>query len=184
MSKFEETLIFLDSTCKQHHIPYVVIGGFAVIAHGMQRLTQDIDVTIALDLESIPAVGEIFLRQCTPRKPHPIEFFKQYFVLPLIYPKTGIALDISAGIGGFDKKAVERAIPLEIQGRTYPICSFEDLIIYKLVSNRPQDHVDLEFLMSLKKELDTEYLLQTASCFIELERSDVLEKLNQLLKCV
>jgi hypothetical protein len=60
INKFEKALSKFDSVCKQNDIPYVVIGGFAAIIHGMHRLTQDIHITIAVEIDSLKKFGNIF----------------------------------------------------------------------------------------------------------------------------
>jgi len=51
MTPFEETLKNIDEFCIQHGIQYSIIGGLAFIAYKIQRTTNDIDVTLLIDLE-------------------------------------------------------------------------------------------------------------------------------------
>lgn len=89
-------------------------------------------------------------------------------------------IDISAGLGGFDQAAVNRSKRFELGEISIPLCSFEDLIIYKLAANRLRDRADLEFLLTLKKSVDLDYLRRTAAGFVDLERSDILDSVNKL----
>lgn len=180
MTKTEETISHLDAFLSGHQLPYSIIGGIAMIAHGYQRFTQDIDIVIALDISSLRRVSNLLLEQYVPRKENPVEFMERHFVLPVTDPKTGVPIDISAGLGGFDQAAVKRAKKVRFGKVTIPLCSFEDMIIYKLAANRLRDRADLEFLVTLKKTIDLDYLRRTAVGFVDLERSDILESVNKL----
>jgi len=182
MTRLEETLIHLDDFFQEQKVGYAVIGGIAVILHGLQRTTQDVDVTIAAEVEQLKPIAEKILQKFKPKKQNPVEFFQRYFVLPVIDTTTDVGIDISAGLGGFDKHVLRRSVKQSFAGRMIPCCSIEDLIIYKITANRNRDISDVEFFFKLHRdELDTKYLLKIAKSFVELERSDVLENLNKYL---
>ena len=182
MARLEETLIHLDDFFQEQKINYAVIGGVAVILHGLQRTTQDIDVTIAAEIEQLKPIAEKILKKFNPKKTNPIEFFERYFVLPVADTNTDVGIDISAGLGGFDKHVLKRSVKQSFAGRMIPCCTIEDLIIYKIAAKRNRDISDVEFLFKLHRdELDTKYLLKIAKSFVELERSDVLETLQKYL---
>mgnify|MGYP003544115757 CR=1 FL=1 len=60
------------------------------------------------------------------------------------------------------------------------ICSFEDLLIYKLFAGRPQDIVDAHEII-VNNDFDRKYLLDIANEFKELGRDDILESLRKLI---
>ena len=37
----------------RHKVDYILIGGVAVILHGMERLTRDVDIFVKMDAENI-----------------------------------------------------------------------------------------------------------------------------------
>lgn len=51
-----EDLIRLGRSLNEHAVRYVLIGGFAVIAHGAARTTKDIDLLIDAAPENIARV--------------------------------------------------------------------------------------------------------------------------------
>lgn len=53
-----EDLARLGRSLNAHHVRYVLIGGFAVIAHGGARTTKDIDLLIDAGPENIARVRE------------------------------------------------------------------------------------------------------------------------------
>ena len=93
-------------------------------------------------------------------------------------------IDFSAGISEFDKSVIRRRKRVKFKNTNFYVCSFEDLILYKLIAARPQDIADVEKLFQLNRdgEIDKVYLLKVAKQFIDLERSDVFEKLNEYLQ--
>ncbi|MEW6196018.1 MAG: hypothetical protein AB1521_12780 [Bacteroidota bacterium] len=84
MTNFEKALFDVDSFCKKERITYAIIGGMALIAHGIDKTTEDIDITLMLDLEDIEEIGEKILTQFDPFHLNPLTFFQTNFVLPVI----------------------------------------------------------------------------------------------------
>lgn len=181
MTQLEETIIHIDDFFREHRIEYVIIGGISVILHGLQRTTQDVDITISTDIESLQPIAEKILKRFTAKKPEPIKFFEQFFVLPVIDEHTSLGIDISAGVGNFDKNVIRRAVKKKIAGREIPCCSIEDLIIYKLAASRERDKSDVDFLFQLyRNKIDKKYLLEIAYGFVEVERSDIFETVKKM----
>ncbi len=54
----------------RHKIPYMVIGGQAVLLYGEPRLTRDIDVTLGLGPDALPSLLGRLLRQVVQ---HPLD---------------------------------------------------------------------------------------------------------------
>lgn len=50
---FEETLAKIAGSLDRHDIPYMVIGGQAVLLYGEPRLTRDIDITLGVNIDRI-----------------------------------------------------------------------------------------------------------------------------------
>ena len=53
---FEDLLARLGRVLRSHDLPFMLIGGQAVLLHGEPRLTQDIDVTLGASPERLPDV--------------------------------------------------------------------------------------------------------------------------------
>jgi hypothetical protein len=171
LTAFERTLHKIDTVCCQNQLEYVIIGGVAIIHHLEYRTTKDIDLSLCLDLQNISKVGEKLLQQFEPVYSDPLD--------------TEIRIDISAGLGGFERQAVRRGKRVKFGDIEIQICSVEDLIIFKLVSARPIDYADVELLIQkYHQKFDRKYLINTAREFIHLERSDVFDQLQKYLaKC-
>jgi predicted nucleotidyltransferase len=183
LNEFESTLERLVSLLKANSIDYVIIGGAAAIIHGRLRTTEDIDVTLLTDLEDLGTLYKLISSHYCPIWRDSENFFKKNFVLPVFDEETKVRIDFAAGLSEFDRKVLERKVQKKIGKILINICSVEDLIIYKLISARPQDLLDIEALLKINKDnLDQKYMKSTAKAFIEAERSDVLENLNKYLQ--
>jgi hypothetical protein len=98
-----EVAQFLDI----RHVPYAILGGIAVQHWGEPRTTLDIDVVVLVP----PGSEDDFLRtvakQFQPRFPDAIEFARKHRIL-LISTSTGIPVDLSLGIEGYEEEALSR----------------------------------------------------------------------------
>ena len=108
MNPFEKTLKEIDSFCTKNKIDYVLFGGIALIIHGINRTTEDIDINILVDLENIKGIGEKIISEFVPIFNNPVQFFTENFVMPVKLKKTSIRIDFTAGLTEFDKQAIKR----------------------------------------------------------------------------
>ena len=182
LTAFEQTLLKIDEVCLKNHLSYIVIGGVAIMYHLEYRTTKDIDISLCLDFQDIRSVGETLLRHFEPIHDNPLEFFERYFVLPVRDLATGIRIDISAALSGFERTAVERGKHAQFADVEIQVCTVEDLIVFKLVAARPIDHADVEMLVQkYRLDLGRDYLQHTAREFAQLECTDVFERLQEYL---
>jgi predicted nucleotidyltransferase len=128
----------------------MIIGGIAVIARGVPRLTRDVDATVAgggVDLADL--VRRLVAHELVPRIEDAIEFAEANQVLLLRHEPTGVDVDLSIAWLPFELEAIAAAQPLELAGARVAVARPEDLIIYKAVAFRPQDLQDIERLLVL-----------------------------------
>jgi hypothetical protein len=181
--KFEKTLEDIDRRCRAHQIPYAVIGGIAAIIHGSLRVTADVDLTILAEIDNLDRILSLFADDYVSLRPDPLAFFQRCFFVPLQHKTTKIKVDIAAALSGYERLAVERSQRLLYNDVEVSACAIEDLIIMKLVAARPKDIADLQTLIPLnRKNLDLAYLRARAKEFIEVERNDVPEQLEEFLR--
>lgn len=181
--RFDRTLEDIDRRCRVHKIPYVIIRGIAANLHGYLRLTADVDITILTEIDGLEKVLSIFADDYVALKSNPLAFFQRCLFVPLKYEATGIKVDVAAALSSFERLAVARG-----QRRLYnkvevSVCTIEDLIFMKIVAARPKDTGDLQVLFPKNRQkLDVRYLRARAKEFIAVKRSDVPEKLEELLR--
>ncbi|NUO78494.1 nucleotidyl transferase AbiEii/AbiGii toxin family protein [candidate division KSB1 bacterium] len=182
-TRFERTLQDIDKRCRKHKLPYAVIGGIAAIIHGSLRVTADIDLTILAEIDALERVLKIFANDYVALRPDPLRFFQRTLFIPLQHKATKMKVDIAAALSGFERAAIARSQRGLYGKAEVNTCTVEDLIIMKLVAARAKDISDVETLIPAnRKQLDLKYLRARAKEFIEVERSDVPERLEKLLK--
>ena len=169
---------FLDSEA----IPYMVFGGFAVLHWGEPRLTRDIDVKVLLDSTRLARVMPRLAREFPPRVADPLRFAVDLGVLPVL-DRDGTPIDLVIGTLPLETEAVARAVALSIGDATVRLCSAEDLIIHKLVSDRPRDLEDVAgIVLRRRDQLDRDYLDPRVRLVTSgLDRPDRLGEFERLL---
>ena len=91
---FKELLSKLGQGLAAKNIPYMVIGGQAVILYGEPRLTRDIDITLGIGREALSAILNLCASLSLKPLPGGIEaFVEKTMVLPTLDEKTGIKVD-------------------------------------------------------------------------------------------
>jgi hypothetical protein len=124
-------------------LPFMLIGGQAVLVHGAPRLTEDIDITLAAEPERLNEV----LRVCAaaglaPLPADPTPFVAETFVLPARHALSGFRVDFVFSSTTYERTAIARAQFVEIAGEAVPFATAEDLLIHKLFAARPRDLED------------------------------------------
>jgi len=181
---FEQLLARLGRALDAASIPYMLIGGQAVLLHGEPRATVDIDVTVGVDtsqLARLLAVARELKAEILPNPPEP--FVAQTNVLPVRDPQTGIRVDFIFSFTPYEEQAIARAVPQPVGGYVLRFASAEDLILHKLFAGRPRDIEDIRGVLARRvKTLDREYLRRWAREFAVLEEKRKLSaQLDQLL---
>ncbi len=140
-------------------LPYMLIGGQAVLLYGEPRLTQDVDVTLGIGperlsdlLAMINRLGwEILVEEAA-------AFVKKTLVLPCMARPAGIRVDFIFSIFPYERQAIQRARKVTVGEAQICYAAVEDLIIYKLVAGRPRDLEDARGVLAKNPTLDLAYL--------------------------
>jgi Nucleotidyl transferase AbiEii toxin, Type IV TA system len=149
--KIRKTLADLTKALQRIEAPSMVIGGIAVIAHGVARQTIDVDATV-LATRLDPSQVLAALADCSihPRIPDVLEFAEKSQVLLLVHETTRVTLEVSFAFSSFEQEALERAVEVDFGGVRIPVAVPEDLVIYKALAWRDQDRYDIEQLLTLR----------------------------------
>ena len=159
------------------------IGGQAVLLHGAPRLTQDIDVTLALgpdDMATIAAVCDALALE--PLVEDLASFARETFVCPLRDRATAIRVDLILSNTAYERTAIARAVEVDIDGEPAPFASAEDLILLKLFAGRARDLEDARSVVARQgARLDWRYLEHWAAAFAAIPgREDLPARLQAL----
>lgn len=142
MSTLGTELVRVTRFLERDAVPYMVIGGFANLVWGEPRSTIDLDITVDVSGDGLAAFVTLAAEIGEVLPDDPIAFAERTKVLPVRTP-DGITADFVIATLSFELEAITRARPVEVEGTPVPICSPEDLIIHKVVSERARDHEDV-----------------------------------------
>jgi len=135
----------------------MLIGGFAVILHGVRRTTTDLDVAIRGDAIAVPALLRRLRReQIVPRIEDAETFAMQTLVVLATHVPTGVELDLSLAWSAFEHEALSSCPRARVGRISVPVASPEDLVIYKLIAGRPKDQEDVAALRALHPSMSEE----------------------------
>jgi len=124
-------------------IPFMLIGGQAVLLHGQPRLTEDIDITLGVDPTKLDVVQELCVTLGLEPLPRDVSaFVRETFVLPARHPETAIRVDFIFSTTPYERQAIGRAVRVTLEGVSVPFAAAEDLIIHKLFAGRARDLED------------------------------------------
>jgi hypothetical protein len=157
---FTDLITRLAVALEAKSIPFMLIGGQAVLLHGEPRLTQDVDVTMGVGpdrVRDLLDVCEALGLQPLPEDPG--AFARETFVLPAADAETGVRLDLIFSTTPYEAQAIDRAVLVDMGSRAVPFATAEDLVLHKLFAGRPRDLEDAAGVVRRKgSELDWEYL--------------------------
>ena len=140
-------------------IPYMVIGGQAVLLYGEPRLTRDVDVALGVGPERL---GDV-LRWVRERDwqvlvENPVDFVQKTMVLPCLEPASGIRVEFIFSFSPYEKRAMERVRRVPLGKTQVCFASVEDLVIHKIVAGRPRDLEDVRSIVGKQQPVDVEYV--------------------------
>jgi len=155
---FEEILTRIARSLERHGLPYMVIGGQAVLLYGEPRLTRDIDITLGVNIDHISSL--LAAIQEIPLEPIPDDirsFIGQTMVLPALDETTGIRVDFIFSFTPYETEAIRRARKVIMLDQDVCFASPEDVIIHKIFAGRPRDMEDARIILLKNPDIDVEY---------------------------
>ena len=182
MTPLEEALVESVAILDSRSIPYAVIGGLANAVWGHPRATLDVDLVLWASDERIPEVAAAFAPSFRALVQEPAAFVSRTRVLP-VESRRGVRVDLIWGMLPFEEQAVGRASPHEIAGHAIRFVTAEDLILYKISSERKRDQEDVEGVIAAQGgRLDRPYLDAQVRALSELlEDPDILQRYRNAL---
>lgn len=152
-----------------HRVDFIVVGGYAVAAHGFVRATKDIDICPDPAEENLLRLADALAELGA--KPTGLDGFAEgeFHLKPdldglryggnwTLHTKHG-RLDVlqhMAGLGedaGGWKELSRNAVTRTFLGHQCLFCSYEDLLRMKRGAGRPQDEVDINSLKAARGEI-------------------------------
>ena len=163
MAATESDFDLVFAALAKRKVRYLVVGGVAVVLHGVPRFTADIDLVLALDAPNVlAALDALAGLSYQPRAPVPLQGFadpslrqnwieeKGLTVFSLWspdHPATEVDLFIEEPFPF--EEAFARATRVDLCTNHVTVVSIADLIDLKRRADRPKDREDIERLMAL-----------------------------------
>ena len=154
---FQKLLKKIANELNTCNIPYMVIGGQAVLIYGEPRLTKDIDITLGVGVSKLNEINSIVeklnLKILVDEK-----FVQKTMVLLVIDEKTGIRVDFIFSFSLYEKQAIKRATDIKFDNTIVKFASLEDLIIHKIIAGRAIDIEDVRSIILKNPDYNTKYI--------------------------
>lgn len=164
---FAPLLAGIAEELRARRLPFMFVGGQAVLLHGAPRLTTDIDLTLGIGPEELATVEAACQRlELESLVAEPASFVNETFVWPTRHSPSGIRVDFIFANTPYEQAAIARATHVELAGAALPVAAPEDLILLKLFAARPRDVEDARSVVDRQGgSLDWPYLERWAREF-------------------
>lgn len=183
---FPQLLKKVARALRKQRIPYMIIGGQAVLLYGEPRLTKDIDITLGIGTDRWKTIEKmaksIHLRPLAKKIE---DFVRDTMVFPAIDDQSGIRVDFIFSYSPYERQAIERARAIYFGQTEVKFAALEDVVIHKMIAGRPRDIEDVKAILLKNPDFDTRYI---EKWLVEFDRSlgkhfkDAFSHLKQDLK--
>ena len=179
---FQKLLEQIAGELSAQNIPYMIIGGQAVLLYGEPRLTKDIDVTLGIGSEGL----DLVMKSVENLKfdilvPEPEDFVKETMVLPTLHEKSGIRVDFIFSFSAYEHQAIQNAKQIRIGTQDVCFASLEDVIIHKIIAGRPRDLEDVRSVILKNPDYNLTYIKKWLTEFNISLGEDYLELFKKTL---
>ncbi len=133
----------------EENVKFILVGAYALAAHGDPRATMDMDLWIMPSLDNAEAVLRALKRFGAPLEELTIaDLQKEDTVFQIgVAPRR---IDLITGVSGLQfEKAFAHSLEIDIEGIKIHILSVDDLIQNKNATGRIKDLADVEVLKKL-----------------------------------
>jgi len=163
---FGELLARIGACLLRNNVPYMIIGGQALMLYCEPRFIFDIDVVLGIDARCLNLllfiVNDLGLK-AIPEDPR--AFVKQTMVLPAIEESTAIRVDFIVSSTPYEKEAIGRAVRIRVNDQIVRFSTAEDLIIHKVITGNRLDIEDVQAILSRHRELNHGLIRRTLKDF-------------------
>jgi hypothetical protein len=135
------------------NVSFLVVGGYAAIAHGLTRATDDLDIWIESTLENAGRTLQVLRAMGFPTDEWTAESIADPYLFVRVGEEAGRRVDIMASAGGDLPffKAWPNRLETDFFGLSVPFLGLQDLIQIKKAIGRHKDLADVESLKHFHK---------------------------------
>lgn len=179
---FKELIERIAISLDKEGIPYMIIGGQAVLLYGEPRFTKDIDITLGIDVDTLNKVLVLTSKlSLTILVNDVVDFVKKTMVLPSLDVSTGIRIDWIFSHSNYERQAIERAKGVKFGKTSVKFAPLEDVVIHKIIAGRPRDMEDVSTILLKNPEYDYQYISRWLRKFDGSLGENFLETFKKLL---
>jgi len=178
---FKKLLKKIANELNTHNIPYMVIGGQAVLLYGEPRLTKDIDITLGIGIDGLKDINSI-IQKLNLKALVNEGFVQKTMVLLAIDEKTGIRVDFIFSFSRYEKQAIKRAPDIKFGNTVVKFASLEDVVIHKIIAGRVRDIEDVRSIILKNSDYDTKYIVRWLEEFDKSLNEKFLKVFQKIVK--
>lgn len=134
------------SCLKDEGVEFLIVGAYALAAHGLVRATGDIDVWLRNSSDNARKI----LRALSTFGAPTSDLSEEDFTTPNVVLQIGVEprrIDLMTGIDGVDfNEAAQNSVRVNVDGVELFVLSKEDLLKNKLAAGRDKDRGDIAWL--------------------------------------
>ncbi len=183
MQTLQSLLSQIAKVLDRENVPYMVVGGQAVMIYGEPRMTKDIDITLGFDADSLPMIkkitAELGLESIIKDEE---EFVRKNSVLPLTDHSKSLRVDFIFSFMPYERGAIQRAHRVDIEGVKVAYASIEDIVIHKIFSGRPRDLEDIRGILKKNSNIDKEMIIKWLGPFSATVGRDLVKIFGEIEK--
>jgi len=179
---FEQLLQRISVALDEAGIPYMIIGGQALLLYGEPRLTKDIDVTLGATVEKLEGVTALAKRNELIPLVDPETFTRKTMVLPCQDQQTGIRVDFIFSFSPYERQALQRARKVKMGDVHVKFASPEDLVVHKVIAGRPRDLEDVKAVLIKNPKMDLTYIRRWLNEFSAALQEPFVNRFDELIK--
>jgi len=180
----EELIAKIARCLDEKEVPYMIIGGQAVLVYGRARMTRDIDLTLGVDSDQVGMICDLCKEaDLNIRVDNPEEFSAETKVLPAEDMKSKFLFDFIFSFTPYERQAIERARSIELGGYKVKFATCEDVIVHKMLASRAVDIDDIRSILAKQGDVvNIEYIRKWLSEFEAMpEFAGIVEKFGELI---
>lgn len=181
----EQLIQKISQQLDRDNIPYMIIGGQAVLIYGRPRLTRDIDITLGLHTDQFSKIASLCQKlKLVSLTENPEDFARQTMVFPIEDPVSKIRIDFIFSFSEYEAQAIRNTRSVLIENYPVKFASCEDVIIHKMIAGRAIDDEDVKSILAKNKTtLDMKYIEKWLKEFSQIpEYETILSKWKLLIK--
>ncbi|MGA2624994.1 MAG: nucleotidyl transferase AbiEii/AbiGii toxin family protein [Bacteroidota bacterium] len=159
LTVFDKLLAKIAKQLDAAQIPYMIVGGQAVLQYGEPRLTKDIDVTLGLGVDGLPKVLSLLRKlglRCLLQSPK--KFVEATYVLPAMDAESRVRVDFIFSDTSYERQSIKRSKVIVIRNQRVRFATLEDVIIQKVIAGRARDLEDVSNMLMKNPRANARYI--------------------------